>query len=910
MAAAMAVHSPKTALMHSPSSLKDLNSSFICGSPLKGLSLQNQPRRSSGRHGFSLVITSAVTGSSRSGPKTVKNSGGDNGGGGRFYLNFTGFPFPLGPFLNRRTIRTEVVKDCIWLFEQEQALGFSSVSTNIRMTVIKLKSGGLWIHAPIAPTKECIQMTLNRKFLALAEVGVPECISKESLLASAKNGLAVKLLSKGKEVPEEPVVDNQMNRQKDGRGWFSRILFLGPSNLLEPNASFAQMSQKLIVSPIVKTLVFSKVPEKVRDWIDGIRRFAFLDDAPRRALCETRPSLSLKSSHQLLGKAASYFPPDDMRTLSSLDELLGLSWSKLVKAINKTAFKEQYKNNSFTEWFKLAYGHISSCLKQMLLGSQQKHWEPDSSLLKASFCWGSCPLENAVTSVSTKIASTIVWIVTQISRAAELQHRSLPALFSGQLTSAALLGHRNSSPFTDNFCNVISSNFLSKHGFFQTSYIHLALSLQLQVDAANEFRLAILEFSSTVKIITPALPVVSQDSPYQSAHQEFTQFYIQLVYSLVETIQSPGDLSDLWMLYLCHYFAAASSTRSIAAIGEKGVSTLSIFYTTTSSLENTVEYHNKQCLQVHQNLCQLVKELGYPVEYIVLPTFAYEHKIFVGPFSRKFPRAQVWVAPRQWSWPLNLPLEFFGIFRAKTLQDEDLSTPWADDIEQKVLSSPEVGIGPYVEVAFYHKRSQTLLVTDAVIFVPRSPPECISKESLLASAKNGLAVKLLSKGKEVPEEPVVDNQMNRQKGWERMVLQILFLGPSNLLEPNASFAQMSQKLIVSPIVKTLVFSKVPEKVRDWIDGIVRDWKFKRIIPAHFAAPINANRSDLLAAFAFLDDLLGERYVTRPSLSLIFTSLLGKAASYFPPDDMRTLSSLDDFLVSVGAVKKTVSGRKR
>lgn len=74
------------------------------------------------------------------------------------------------------------------------------------------------------------------------------------------------------------------------------------------------------------------------------------------------------------------------------------------------------------------------------------------------------------------------------------------------------------------------------------------------------------------------------------------------------------------------------------------------------------------------------------------------------------------------------------------------------------------GIGPYVEVAFYHKRSRTLLVTDAVIFVPRQPPECISKESLLASAKNGLAVKILSKGKEVPKEPVVDNKLNRQKG--------------------------------------------------------------------------------------------------------------------------------------------------
>lgn len=52
----------------------------------------------------------------------------------------------------------QAVKDSIWLFEQEQALGFSSVSTNIRMTVIKLKSGGLWVHAPIAPTKECIQV--------------------------------------------------------------------------------------------------------------------------------------------------------------------------------------------------------------------------------------------------------------------------------------------------------------------------------------------------------------------------------------------------------------------------------------------------------------------------------------------------------------------------------------------------------------------------------------------------------------------------------------------------------------------------------------------------------------------------------------------------------------------------------
>lgn len=106
----------------------------------------------------------------------------------------------------------------------------------------------------------------------------------------------------------------------------------------------------------------------------------------------------------------------------------------------------------------------------------------------------------------------------------------------------------------------------------------------------------------------------------------------------------------------------------------------------------------------------------------------------------------------------------------------------------------------------------------------------------------------------------------------------------------------------------LTFIFLAYQVKDWIVRITQDWRFKRIIPAHFAAPINAGRSDFLAAFAFLDDLLAEPYFTRPSLFLLFTSIMGKAASYIPPDDMRTLSSLDQFLVSVGVVKKTVSGR--
>lgn len=69
-----------------------------------------------------------------------------------------------------------------------------------------------------------------------------------------------------------------------------------------------------------------------------------------------------------------------------------------------------------------------------------------------------------------------------------------------------------------------------------------------------------------------------------------------------------------------------------------------------------------------------------------------------------------------------------------------------------------------MEVAFFHKKSKTLLVTDAVIYVPEKPPEVVGKEALLDAAKNGLAVKILSAGKEVPNDPIVDDSATRQRG--------------------------------------------------------------------------------------------------------------------------------------------------
>lgn len=67
---------------------------------------------------------------------------------------------------------------------------------------------------------------------------------------------------------------------------------------------------------------------------------------------------------------------------------------------------------------------------------------------------------------------------------------------------------------------------------------------------------------------------------------------------------------------------------------------------------------------------RLVKELEAKhgdVKYIILPTASgLEHKVFVGPFARRFPNAQVFVAPNQWSFPLNLPLSWLGFPSRRT----------------------------------------------------------------------------------------------------------------------------------------------------------------------------------------------------------------------------------------------------
>lgn len=63
---------------------------------------------------------------------------------------------PLYPYRQRRTLRQEVVKDTIWTFDQIQGILYTIVP--IRMTVVRLDTGGLLVYAPVAPTRECIRL--------------------------------------------------------------------------------------------------------------------------------------------------------------------------------------------------------------------------------------------------------------------------------------------------------------------------------------------------------------------------------------------------------------------------------------------------------------------------------------------------------------------------------------------------------------------------------------------------------------------------------------------------------------------------------------------------------------------------------------------------------------------------------
>ncbi|MEB3311748.1 MAG: DUF4336 domain-containing protein [Snowella sp.] len=306
-----------------------------------------------------------------------------------------------------------------------------------------------------------------------------------------------------------------------------------------------------------------------------------------------------------------------------------------------------------------------------------------------------------------------------------------------------------------------------------------------------------------------------------------------------------------------------------------------------------------ECIRLVQ---ELVNQYG-EVKYIILPTISgLEHKVNVGPFARRFAKAQVFVAPGQWSFPVKLPLSWLGFPRDRTqvLPTDSRQAPFGDEFDYAILGPLDLRLGQFGEVAFFHRRSQTLLVTDSVISIPEKPPAILQLDPY----------PLLFHAKDRALDYIADNERDRLKGWQRICLFSLYFQASTLEVPNwgnvfqeaaqapdrskkayfglfpfqwksnwpETFQQLrgNGRLLVAPILRQLILNRAPQETLAWADRVAR-WDFTRIIPCHFEAAIAATPTEFRQAFSFLE---------KPCLE----------AQRLPNEDLETLQKIDRLLV--------------
>ena len=166
---------------------------------------------------------------------------------------------------------------------------------------------------------------------------------------------------------------------------------------------------------------------------------------------------------------------------------------------------------------------------------------------------------------------------------------------------------------------------------------------------------------------------------------------------------------------------------------------------------------------------ELEKEHG-PVKHIVLGSVAIEHKAYAGVFAQKFPDAQVWVQPGQYSFPSNLPTPWLGFPSSRTKSipknKENAPADWKE-FEFRTLGPLISKDGAFGETVFFHKPTATLLVTDTVLEVTDEVPKIFDEDPR----------PLLFHARDTVTDVVQDTKEVRAKGWRRIALFGLFFTP-------------------------------------------------------------------------------------------------------------------------------------
>ncbi len=258
------------------------------------------------------------------------------------------------------------------------------------------------------------------------------------------------------------------------------------------------------------------------------------------------------------------------------------------------------------------------------------------------------------------------------------------------------------------------------------------------------------------------------------------------------------------------------------------------------------------------------------VKTIILPSASgLEHKIGLPALSRTFKDAEIWLCPGQWSFPINLPLDFLGIpsKRSRILFEE--GTPHTNYFKWSSLGPLNLGLGRYQEISCFHYPTKTLHVTDAIVGIDSTPPEIFDFDP----------TPLLFHSRERGDEPLIDSIEHRKKGWKRLVLFSSFLKPGKLNIPplkkifkysfkkdlrnwrshfgiypflwdedwESSLVEImgkdTPKIQIAPVLQKLIFPRSKEVLLKWLENIKCFEDMEYLIPAHFTAPIKFTIED-------------------------------------------------------------------
>lgn len=273
----------------------------------------------------------------------------------------------------------------------------------------------------------------------------------------------------------------------------------------------------------------------------------------------------------------------------------------------------------------------------------------------------------------------------------------------------------------------------------------------------------------------------------------------------------------------------------------------------TATIRMTVVRNKRNELFVHsplyptKELRSLLDELGV-VKWIVLPVNALEHKAPMKSFVSNYPDASVYIVPGQYSVfgsMKNMGYEYDGIL------DGNEAFPDADFAYQTLNIDIPGNAGPVTEVAFLHKPTSTLMLTDALVFIPKTllTPEIFQ---------------------------TYFDSIDEDYFYERTVLQAVFLPLRYENGRYPGFDAISDRLVRAPILRGFNDARGRDATVRWIDKICT-WNFDKIVSSHFVSPIAATPTDVHDAFGYL---YGESNALLPKIACV---------------DWETLDNLNDLI---------------